>query len=180
MEDISSILIEYLSVANSDSHELVTMSSAWVTIDWILKIFSGSLPFWWLLDSTFCWVVVDSIGILMLFNLSELIEFVKCWLSNWNNFFDHVPKDSLWAWNRSQRSLVGPSSVEVKERNELVHVDRSCLGFQSEKWFLICYLIINHLRQSFVMEINSEDFFSWNFFGQLFEEWFWDTFKNEA
>ena len=77
MVDISSILFEYFSVANSDSHELVVIFDARVTIDWVLKIFSGSLPFGRLLDSTFCWVVVDSVGILLFFNLSELIEFVK-------------------------------------------------------------------------------------------------------
>ena len=149
MIDISAFLIKDLSVADSDSHKFVAISDAWVTIDWVLKIFGSRLPF--LIGSTFK-LSSNSVGELMFFDLSELIIFVKGGLSNWNHVVNDIPKDTFWAWNSCQRSLVGPSSVEVKKLNELVQV----------KGFLFLYFVVQReerflltgVRHSFVLSIN--------------------------
>jgi len=191
MIDISTFLIKDLSVADSDSHKFVAISHTWITIDWVLKIFGSSLPFSVLFSCTLFWLVCNSVRILCLFDLSELIVFVKGWLSNRNHMVNHIPKDTFWAWNSCQRPLVGPSSVEVKKFNELVHVQWSFLyflfvSFQREERLLLTGLrhflglSINQVRQESVVEIDGMLMLRSDLFFDIVEVGIWHAFENES
>jgi hypothetical protein len=95
MIEVSAFLIKNLSVTNSNSHKFVAISDTRVTIDWVLNIFGSSLPVSVLFSSTFFWLVANSVGELCLFDLSELIVFVKGGLSNRNHVVNHIPKDTF-------------------------------------------------------------------------------------
>ena len=191
MVNISTFLIKDLSVADSDSHEFVAISDAWVSIDWVLKIFSSSLPFSVLFSGTLFWLVGNSVRVLFLFDLSELIVFIKGGLSNRNHVVNHIPKDTFWAWNSCQRSLVGPSSVEVKKLNEFVHVQWGSfllhfVSFQREERLLLTGvrhslgLSINHISQESVVEINGMLMLRRNILFNIVEVWIWHAFENES
>jgi len=127
----------------------------------------------------------------MFFDLSELIVFVKGGLSNWNNVINNIPKDTFWAWNSCQRSLIGPSSVEVEKLNELMHVKTFSLldvlvSFQREERLLLTVvsyswgLSINQVRQESVVEIDGISMLWGDLFLDIVEVRIWHAFENES
>lgn len=55
-------------------------------------------------------------------DLSVFQEHVKGRLAKWNDVFKNVPKDTLGEWCSRKRTSVGPSSVELKQFDELGEV----------------------------------------------------------
>jgi hypothetical protein len=87
--------------------------------------------------------------------------------------------------------LVGPSSVEIKKLNELVHVQWGFLflvflSFQREERLLLTGvrhslgLSINHVRQKFVVEIDGILMLRSDLFSKIIEVGIWHAFENES
>jgi len=87
--------------------------------------------------------------------------------------------------------LVGPSSVEVKKFNELVHVQWSFLyflfvSFQREERLLLTGLrhflglSINQVRQESVVEIDGMLMLRSDLFFDIIEVGIWHAFENES
>ena len=105
---------------------------------------------------------------------------------------DNVPKDTFRAWNGRQRSLVGPSSVEIQESYEFVHVKRFFLlhtvvfSLQGEERLLLTGLCasvglrIDHFCKKCIMEINSILLIFWDTLSEVIEVRVWHALENEA
>ena len=87
--------------------------------------------------------------------------------------------------------MVGPSSVEVKKLNELVHVQWGFLflvfvSFQREERLLLTGvrhslgLSINHVSQKFVVEIDGILMLRSDIFFNIVEVGIWHAFENES
>ena len=100
----SVIDVNNLSVADSDSHELVSILDNRVTVDWVSNSLSFVQPL--VLRLSF-------VSELVCLNFSKVVILVHGWLSDRNDLFYNIPKDSFRAWNSSQGSWVSPSSVEL-------------------------------------------------------------------
>ena len=147
VENVSTVDVENLSVANSDSHELVTVLNKWVSIKWISLLLCLNLPVGNLLGISLQ-SLLDSVGVLILFNLTEWVELIKSLLSDWNHVLDNIPQDTLRARDGGQRSLVSPSSVEVEKFNEFFEIKGSSILSQSLGFK------INHFREESIMVID--------------------------
>jgi hypothetical protein len=108
--DWSPVNINNFSIANRDSHELVSVPDNRVSVEWVLFFFSLIQP---------SIRAISYIGKLIIFNFSKVIKFIEGLLSDWNDLFYNIPKDPLGAWNSGQRALVSPSSVELQELDKL-------------------------------------------------------------
>jgi len=102
----SSILILDLSVANSNSHELVSsdvLALHGVVMGGLGQVPSGSLVF-----------VSNEVSRGDFFlNLSEADEFIASFLPDRNHLLNHVPHDALGSRGGGQRALECEPSVEV-------------------------------------------------------------------
>jgi len=170
VENVSTVDVENLSVANSDSHELVTVLNNWVSIKWISLLLCLNLPVGNLLGISLQ-SLLDSVGVLILFNLTEWVELIKSLLSDWNHVLDNIPQDTLRARDGGQRSLVSPSSVEVEKFNEFFEIKGSSILSQSLGFK------INHFREESIMVIDI-DF--WVPRVDLQEVLFWHALEEEA
>ena len=86
MVDVSISNIEDFSIAEGDSHESFTINLLRISIKWILDLLGWILPIlnWW---ST----LINSVGDLLILNLSVWVEFIESLLSDWNNVFENIP-----------------------------------------------------------------------------------------
>jgi len=105
----STVCLNYLPVADGNSHELVTVLNEGVPVDWIFSVLGFVQP---------SVSAISFIGILLFLYLSEVIKFIEGGLSDRNHLFYNIPKDTLRAWNSGQRALIGPSSIELEQFNE--------------------------------------------------------------
>lgn len=102
--DWSTVDINNFSIAYCNSHELLSILYDWVSIEWIFFFLGFIQPRVW---------AISFISELGFFDFSKVIKFIESWLSDRNDLFYNVPKDTFRAWNSSQRALVSPSSVEL-------------------------------------------------------------------
>ena len=108
----SSVALDHLSAADSDSHEFVAILHDGVSVDWVLLGLGLVQP----------WVKWAFVGKLSFLNLSEHVVLVHGRLSNWDDLFDDVPQNSFGARDGGQRSWVSPSSVELENFDEFLEV----------------------------------------------------------
>ena len=108
--DWSSVDVDNFSITHCNPHKLVSFPDDRVSIERVFFFFGFIQP----------WIrAISFIGELVIFNFSKVIKFIEGCLSDRNDLFYNIPKDSFGAWNCGQRPLVSPSSVELQQLDKL-------------------------------------------------------------
>ena len=115
--DLSIILILYLSAAHGNLHELSSLVVLTLMVMWPLGSCLGELA-----ELILSLLGHNIVGGDLFLHLSEGGVLVHCGLSDRNNCFHNVPKDSLHKRSGRQGPGVGESSVKVNQLNEFLQV----------------------------------------------------------
>ena len=91
MVDWSTIDVQDLSIANGDSHELLSISLAWISVKWISLFLGFVLPVEGFLGISLKSSNFNFVGDLLIFDFPEGVELIQSLLSNWDNVLKDVP-----------------------------------------------------------------------------------------
>jgi len=155
MVNWSVVLVLDLSVANGNSHELVSVDV--VALHAVVMGGFGHGP------SVDLSLVGNELGGRdLLGDLSELDELIASGLSDWDDLLNNVPHDSFGHWGGGEGTLVGESSVEVNGVDKLGQIKAGFLSggqftvgiIGALGWLVLDFFqffLINELSQKFIM-----------------------------
>lgn len=121
MVNWSIVLVLNLSVAHSNSHELVSVDV--LALHAVVMGGLGKGP-----SVNFLLIGNELGGGETLLDLSELDELIGGALSDWDNLLNNVPHDTFGSWGGGEGSLESPSSVSVDHADEFGKIQSGVLS----------------------------------------------------